>query len=63
MMQVIIDTEGDALHDNPAEVSRILRGIADRVDRGESGQWVTILDINGNTVGRWKLGPDYWEVQ
>jgi hypothetical protein len=39
------------------EVARILRDIADRVELGWTDDtWQTIRDINGNDVGRWKLG-------
>jgi hypothetical protein len=38
------------------ECARILRDIAVKVEDGEGGQfWETILDFNGNDVGRWKL--------
>lgn len=67
---VKIDTDGAAFHreddDTPdpgAELARILRVIADRVEREhpvEYDMFQTILDINGNDVGRFALKPaDY----
>jgi hypothetical protein len=52
--------ENAAFEDNPqGEVSRILRRIADFLEFNNiEPTWHTILDINGNDVGRWKLGED-----
>lgn len=39
------------------EVARILRKIASQLDAWDGyDKFQTILDINGNDVGRWKLG-------
>jgi len=39
-----------------AEVARILRALADRLDSyGSSGFYETIFDANGNDVGRFRL--------
>ena len=39
-----------------AEVSRILRDVAQRIDDGDdAGFYRTIRDINGNDIGRFKL--------
>lgn len=35
------------------ECARILRKIADQLDDG--GEWGSIMDINGNKVGRWEM--------
>jgi hypothetical protein len=50
--------DNSAFDDDPApEVARILRHLADKVENGDGyDQFQTILDINGNDVGRWKLG-------
>lgn len=41
------------------EIVRILRSIADRVERdGPSGFFETVRDINGNDVGRFALKND-----
>jgi len=46
----VIDVENDAFFEQPsAEVSRILRELADKVDRG--CQEMTLRDYNGNKVG------------
>lgn len=42
--------EGEA---RPAEVVRILRGVADRVEQGHDEGLVH--DVNGNKVGAWTL--------
>lgn len=43
------------------ELVRILRAVADRIEReGFSGFYETILDVNGNDVGRFALkSADY----
>ena len=42
-----------------SEIIRILRAIADRIDRdGLSGFFETIHDLNGNDVGRFAIKPD-----
>lgn len=50
MFKLIIETDKDAFADNPkAEIARILRETADKL---ESGRYVNKLrDVNGNTVG------------
>jgi hypothetical protein len=41
-----------AFDENPdLEVARILRALADAIEKGKEGQF-TLRDINGNTVGR-----------
>ena len=46
----------DAMIDR-RDVAEALRRIARKLDDGEaSGFFETILDDNGNDVGRWKLG-------
>lgn len=51
---VKFDTDNAAFEDDPSyEIARILRGIAARVESGEDcSHYLTILDINGNSVGR-----------
>lgn len=50
----------DGHYDPGAELARILREIADRVERGDlSGYYETIRDANGNDVGRWGLKHPY----
>jgi hypothetical protein len=57
MLIVKIDTDNDAFHDG--EASRILRSIAEKVENGEAtGKYQTVLDINGNDVGRWKYSDE-----
>ena len=60
MFKLVINT-CDAAFDNEAvELARILREVADTLNRlprgqieGKCGQ--SIQDINGNTVGKWEL--------
>ncbi|WP_372395284.1 hypothetical protein ABMY26_06660 (plasmid) [Azospirillum sp. HJ39] len=54
MFEMTIDTGNAAFGDAPEyEVARILRAIADKVEGG----WLEgkAIDINGNTVGEFKL--------
>jgi len=54
--RVTIDTDNDAFdypNSRNAETARILRSIADRLDKGEAFEFYeTLFDINGNDVGR-----------
>lgn len=57
--RLTIHTENDAFGSGPAgyerntETARILRAVADALDRGaEYRHYVTLRDINGNDVGR-----------
>jgi hypothetical protein len=50
----------NATFDDHEELGRILRELANRVDRdgamlGETG---SLRDVNGNTVGGWQLQPE-----
>lgn len=62
MLEVKIRT-GNAAFDPPEmEAARILRVIADRIERGEAtGKFQTVMDLNGNDVGRFKLAPEVEE--
>lgn len=40
----------------PAEVARILREVADKIDAGRTDG--VVIDINGNTVGRWHMDEE-----
>jgi hypothetical protein len=58
---VQIRTDNDAFQDGneQAELARILRGIAARLEAGEDVYYFqTIFDINGNDVGRFALKPE-----
>ena len=51
MYTIIIDTDNAAFEGNAgAEVARILRVLAEKVDDGLNN--VSLYDINGNKVGR-----------
>lgn len=54
---VKFDTDNAAFEDcRDYEIARILRNIADRVERdGCSGFFETVRDINGNDIGRFAL--------
>lgn len=48
-----IDTNNDAFHDDPdAEIARILRRAAAAIEEGRPIEIDSLLDINGNTVGK-----------
>lgn len=57
VFRLYIRTDNAAFDDGnkPAEVVRILRDIADRIEAGAEVPYFyqTILDINGNDVGRY----------
>lgn len=59
VFRLYIRADSDAFADNPAqEISRILRDVARRLEAGEDfGHFRTLLDLNGNDVGRAKLNP------
>lgn len=49
------EMDNDAFSDGAEanEAARILRDIADKIERGRTGG--TAADINGNTVGKWEI--------
>jgi hypothetical protein len=52
-----IDTANAAFEDdNPGELVRILREVADLVEAGSDGG--TLRDINGNSVGVWTIASE-----
>jgi hypothetical protein len=58
MFQMRFDTENEAFAggNRESETARILRTVADRVERGEStGLFQNVHDLNGNPVGTFKL--------
>lgn len=62
---VKIDIDNSAFDDRDAEISRILSEIAGKIEGCGTAQGMsqTIRDINGNTVGRWKLHNDHISVK
>jgi len=54
---VAVDTRNAAFDPDPTpEIARILRAVADRVEKGEDcSHYLTIFDVNGNDVGRFAL--------
>lgn len=57
MFTLTIDTGNDAFFlDTGAELARILRETADRLENGDTG--APVYDYNGNTVGRFELHQD-----
>ena len=58
-----LTTDNEAFDPDPRpELARILRGIADKVENGgEIEFFQTILDLNGNDVGRFALKPDSYK--
>lgn len=58
MFQMRFDTENAAFEEGgrESETARILRKVADRIERGEAtGLFQNVLDSNGNPVGTFKL--------
>lgn len=51
-MKILIETENEAFEGNSNELARLLRELAERIERGEMEG--TIRDINGNKVGSFK---------
>lgn len=62
--RLTIDTGNEAFQPEPnAEIARILREVADRIESdGRSIHWYqNIRDVNGNTVGQYaEKNADYW---
>jgi len=54
---LLINTGNDAFHPDPRiELSRILQGIVDKMRDGDNlRDYQTIMDINGNSVGRYTM--------
>lgn len=54
-----LSTDNEAFADDPApELARILRSVADRIERGDDiSMFQTIHDANGNDVGRFAHKP------
>lgn len=57
IFRLFVHTDNAAFGDAPQwELARILRKVADRVEAGEDiSHYLTILDVNGNDVGRFAL--------
>lgn len=54
MFYLNIVTDNAAFEDLEAEIARILRRVAARVEQGEQSGGV--MDANGNRVGDWDVG-------
>lgn len=56
--KLMMSCDNAAFEDRPGpEVARILRAIAARVEDWDGyDKYQTVFDINGNDVGRWRLG-------
>lgn len=60
MFTLTLDTDNAAFDDGnaAAETARILRDCADRIERGDDGDWtldgivLSLYDVNGNRVGQ-----------
>jgi len=55
MITIKIDTDNAAFEYERSEIARILREIADRIERGEEVNFA--MDYNGNKVGRVEYEP------
>lgn len=49
--RIDINTDNAAFEENPGELARILRKLADAVEDGYDNAEYLLKDINGNTVG------------
>ena len=61
MITVSFETDNSAFEDDrDREISRILRKIANLIDKGEyhPGHSKSILDVNGNRIGSYKFTED-----
>lgn len=60
IFRLTVNTDNSAFEDDPArELVRILHSVAGRIERGDDfSMYQTILDANGNDVGRFALKPD-----
>lgn len=61
LFRLTIDTGNQAFdqRNGATEVSRILREIADQLDKDhEHDTYRTIFDVNGNDVGRYRLADE-----
>lgn len=57
-MEVSINFDtGNAAFDDPGELARILRDLADNID-ARSADSGDIRDANGNRVGTWEVSED-----
>ena len=52
MLEIKIRTENAAYEDNPYEIVRNLRDIANKIEFGYTEG--SVMDINGNKTGEWK---------
>ncbi len=51
-----IETDNDAFReDDTAEIARLLREAADKLEEGQTARGVK--DLNGNRVGQWEYTP------
>jgi hypothetical protein len=51
MVKIEFNTDNAAFED-PTEISRILRKLADRLEYVSNNEQIPIMDINGNKIGR-----------
>lgn len=52
-LNIVMNLGNAAFEDDPGEVARILRDLADKVENGVSeGDEFVLRDINGNKVGK-----------
>ena len=56
--RLTIDTDNEAFWDRNTETARILRSVADMLDRSaDFSHYLTLFDVNGNDVGRAAFKP------
>ena len=59
-IQIQFNTDNDAFHEEERniEAARILRKLADDMERGAQDESTTIRDLNGNTIGTIEIYTD-----
>ena len=59
MLQIKFSTANDAFDNLEGETARILRELADMIERGKHrevpNKFRNVVDSNGNVIGTWKL--------
>lgn len=64
VFRLVIKCEGAAFEDGDAELVRLLRKLADMVNKSGVGYGGgRIIDHNGNAAGEWTYAPEYSSLE
>ena len=55
VFSLTIECDKAAFEDDPDQLAKLLRQVADRVDDGQRQQSGSVRDANGNKVGTWEV--------